>query len=130
MSGEWRDYRISGDGSHHVFRGRPVYASRFLEALKFHPPGLAPVRDASGAYHVTPDGEAAYEARYVRTFGFYEGRAAVHSDAGWSHILPDGSSLYRERYSWCGNFQEGRCPVRDADGSYFHVTADGSPAYG
>ena len=109
--------------------GRPLYQARFHEALKFHSPGLAPVLDASGAYHITPDGLAAYPERYLRTFGFYEGIAAVHSTSGWHHIGPDGAPRYVERYAWCGNFQEGRCSVRDDVGRYFHIAADGSPAY-
>ena len=109
--------------------GSPLYHSRYDEVLKFHAPGLAPVRDASGSYHITPDGVPAYEARYLRTFGFYEGLAAVHSADGWFHILPDGGSMYSELYAWCGNFQEGRCPVRLPDGGYFHITEAGAPAY-
>ena len=129
MSSDWRHYRISADGTHHVFDGRPAYAARFLDVLKFHAPGLAPVLDDSGAYHITPAGLPVYDARHVRTFGFYEGRAAVHSADGWFHVLSDGSPLYPERYAWCGNFQEGRCPVRLPDGRYFHIDEDGTPAY-
>ena len=129
VNGNWRDYRISADSTHHVYDDRPAYAARFLEVLKFHAPGLAPVLDDSGAYHITPDGLPAYESRHVRTFGFYEGRAAVHSANGWFHVLPGGNRLYPERYSWCGNFQEGRCPVRLHDGSYLHITDNGTPAY-
>ena len=130
MNGEWRQYTVSADSTHHLHRGRPAYDARFREALKFHEPGLAPVIDDSGAYHITPDGLPAYRPRYVRTFGFYDGRAAVQSANGWYHILPDGSSLYKERYTWCGNFQESRCPVRQYDGLYLHIDLDGSPLYG
>ena len=129
MSGEWREYRLSEDGSHHLHRGQPAYPARFLDVLKFHEPGLAPVRDTTGAYHIRPDGLPAYDDRYLRTFGFYEGRAAVHSPDGWFHALPDGRPLYPERRSWCGNFQEGRCAARGSDGRYFHITAGGAPAY-
>ena len=129
MKERWRKYGISEDASHHVYRGRPAYRSRFHEVLKFHEPGLAPAIDGSRAYHITPDGLPAYESRYVRTFGFYEGRAAVHANDGWFHILSDGSSLYQERYAWCGNFQESRCAVRLPGGDYFHIKGDGSPAY-
>ena len=127
MKERWRKYRISEDASHHVYRGRPAYPSRFHEVLKFHEPGLAPVRDSSGAipHHPRWFGPA-YKPRHIRTFGFYEGRAAVHSEDGWFHILPDGESLYRERYAWCGNFQESRCTVRLVSGEYFHITGDGS----
>ena len=126
---DWREFRVSGDGSHHLCDGRPVYGQRFLEVLKFHPPGLAPVLDASGAYHITPDGRAAYGARYLHTFGFYEGRAAVMSSEGWHHILQDGTLLYPQRYAWCGNYLEARCAVRESDGQYVHLTAEGTPAY-
>ena len=129
VSSDWREYRISADGTHHVCGGQPAYSARFLDVLKFHAPGLAPVFDNFGAYHITPDGLPAYGRRHIRTFGFYEGLAAVHSSEGWFHILPDGSPLYTERYAWCGNFQEGRCAVRLAGGRYFHLTESGAPAY-
>ena len=129
MNGDWRKYTIAPDLSHHVINGRPAYPARFLEVLKFHEPGLAPVLDLSGAHHIDPDGLPAYDRRYLRAFGFYEGRAAIQAGDGWFHILADGSPLYGERYAWCGNFQEGRCPVRDSRGSYFHLNAAGKPAY-
>ena len=129
MNERWRDYQVSADESHHVHDGRPAYAARLYEVGKFRAPGLAPVRDSSGAYHITADGRPAYASRYVRTFGFYEGRAAVRSSSGWLHILPEGNLLYQERYAWCGNFQEGRCAVRRPDGAYLHIRADGAPAY-
>ena len=130
MKDRWRKYEISEDASHHVYQGCPAYPSRFHEVLKFHEPGLAPVRDTSGAYHISPDGRPAYALRHIRTFGFYEGIAAVHSEEGWFHILPDGSPMYGERYAWCGNFQESRCAVRLPGGGYIHIEDDGTPAYG
>ena len=128
---DWRDSKSAPDGTHHVnvHDGQVLYGKRFHEVLKFHAPGLAPVLDDSGAYHITPDGNPAYESRHVRTFGFYEGRSAVHSADGWFHILTDGSPLYAERYAWCGNFQDGRCPVRLLDERYSHIDEEGRPAY-
>lgn len=126
----WQASNVSQDATHHLAGdGTPLYEARFLDVLKFHAPGLAPVLDDSGAYHITPGGMPAYESRHIRTFGFYEGRAAVHSADGWFHILPDGNPLYSERYAWGGNFQEGRCTVRLPDGRYFHLAEDGTPAY-
>ena len=127
----WQDTEPAPDGTHHVNRdtGQPLYAQRFHEVLKFHAPGLAPVIDDTGAYHITPDGNAAYDERHLRTFGFYDGVAAVHSTTGWRHIRPDGAPLYIQRHEWCGNFQEGRGPVRDASGRYYHIRTDGAPAY-
>ena len=125
----WLEYVPSPDATHHLFQGRPAYDLRFDQVQKFHEPGIAPVRDASGAYHITPDGLGLYKSRYIKTFGFYEGRAAVHSEKGWFHILPSENPLYKQRYAWCGNFQEGRCAVRLLNGDHFHIAGDGSPAY-
>ena len=129
MKDSWRKYGLSEDTTHHVFQGLPAYRSRFHGVQKFHEPGLAPVRDTSGAFHITPDGRPAYRARYSQTFGFYEHRAAVSSIDDWFHILPDGSPSNSERHAWCGNYQEGRCAVRTHGGDYFHIAIDGNPAY-
>ena len=130
MPPHWTKYAISQDSTHHLAGGRPAYAARFWEVLKFHAPGLAAVLDESGGYHISPDGEPAYSARFVRTFGFYDGRAAAESADGWLHIPPDGVPLYAERYDWGGNFQGGLCPVRErGGGGYFHINLDGRAAY-
>ena len=129
MNETWRQFSISKDLSHHLYLDRPAYHARFLEVQEFRAPGLAPVMDASGAYHVEPDGRAAYAARYLGAFGFYEGRAAVQSASGWYHIMANGAPLYSQRYAWCGNFQDGRSAVRMSDSQYFHLTLDGIPAY-
>jgi SAM-dependent methyltransferase len=125
----WRDLGVSACGTHHECDGQPAYSGRFDEVLKFHAPGLAPVKRCDEAWHVGPDGSAAYSRRFIRTFGFYEGFAAVQAQDGWHHIRPDGSDAYPERYDWCGNFQGRRCTVRLCDGRYRHVLADGSLAY-
>ena len=117
----WQGLTVAEDQTHHVRGKRPAYKARFEQVLKFHPPGLAPVRDTSGAYHIGPRGQAIYQERYIRTFGFYEGRAAVQADIGWFHILPDGKPLYSQPYAWCGNFQEGRSTVRRPDGLYLYL---------
>ena len=125
----WRGLRVSACGTHHERAGEPAYSGRFDEVLKFHPPGLAPVKQGDTAWHITPDGQAAYAKRFLRIFGFYEGVSAVQALDGWHHIRPDGSDLYADRYDWCGNFQGGRCTVRLRSGRYRHVFADGSPVY-
>ncbi|MCY4469976.1 MAG: methyltransferase [Thiotrichales bacterium] len=126
----WRDARVAPSGTHHVRGGAPLYAERFDEVLKFHEPGLAAVRHSAEAWHIRVDGTAAYDRRFHRTFGFYEGLAAVFAPAGWRHIRPDGTDLYPARFAWCGNFQGGRCAVREFGGSYLHLTPEGVPAYG
>lgn len=114
---------------YHVVEGKPLYEKRFHKVLKFHPPGLAPVKDQSGSYHIDVRGEQAYLHRYKDTFGFYDHIAAVRTDNGWCHINPNGEELYKERYDWCGNFQEDRCPVRNRNGCYFHILRNGDRLY-
>lgn len=123
----WRETRVAPDGTHHLLGTEPFYAARFLEVLKFHDPGLAPVRDVTGSYHIDARGLEAYTRRFTRTFGFYEGLAAAAAEDGWRHIRVDGEPAYSGRWAWCGNFQGGRCPARDADGLYFHIKPDGEP---
>lgn len=122
----WRDLDVSASGSHHEIAGKAAYGERFDEVLKFHPPGLAPVKRGSQAWHIRADGQPGYERRFERTFGFYEGAAAVQAHDGWHHIRPDGTDLYPARHHWCGNFQQGRSPVRLNNGRYQHILADGS----
>lgn len=130
MSGaDWRDTVVADDGTHHRLGDVPLYAARFDEVLKFHAPGLAPVRDARGAYHIDVEGRPAYGRRFRRTFGYYEGLAAVDTGAGWCHVLPTGAAAYEARWGWCGNVQGGRCTVRDAAGRYLHIRPDGAPLY-
>ena len=126
----WRSIVVSPCGTHHRRDDVPLYAERFDEVLGFHAPGLAAVRRSGDAWHIRDDGRPAYQRRFLRTFGFYDGRAAVVAPDGWRHILPDGNDLYARRFAWCGNFQGGRCTVREPSGTYLHITPEGVPAYG
>lgn len=121
----WKKTTVSSCETHHLVDNVPLYNSRFLNVLKFHDPGYAPVKDNTGGYHIDLSGNALYNCRYIRTFGFYEGYAAVESDRGWFHIMPNGKPAYDDRYTWCGNFQEGLSPVRDQTGNYFHIDISG-----
>lgn len=126
----WSRLMISPEGTHHCDEnGLPAYAERFDEVLKFHAPGLAPVIRRGEAWHIWSDGSAAYSRRFSRTFGFYEGYAAVETKDGSHHITPEGRDLYVDRYAWCGNFQGGRCTVRQMDDQYVHLGSDGRPVY-
>ncbi|WP_437960400.1 methyltransferase [Sorangium sp. So ce119] len=126
---DWQRARVAPERTHHLVDGEPLYAARFDEVLAFHAPGLSPVRCGSAAWHIDARGEPAYTRRFERTFGFYEGRAAVSSSEGWHHILPDGAEVYPARYSWCGNYQDSRCVVRDSEGLYRHVDQAGRAVY-
>lgn len=125
----WEELTPAPDRTHHLRGDAPAYEERFDEVLSFHPPGLAAVRRGPVAFHVDHHGRPAYVRRFVRTFGFYEGLAAVVSSDGWHHIAPQGADLYPTRYAWCGNFQSGRCTVRWPDKGYAHIKQDGEAAY-
>jgi len=125
----WKQATVSTCETHHLIDNVPCYEKRFHNVLKFHEPGYAPVSDNMGAYHIDISGNPIYPARFLRTFGFYEGRAAVVSQTDWFHILPNSNAVYEEKYAWCGNFQEGLCPVRDQAGNYFHITRNGERLY-
>ncbi|MGA8164650.1 MAG: methyltransferase [Waddliaceae bacterium] len=125
----WQQLEVALDQTHHTLNGHPAYDARFHSILKFHEPGLAPVLDESGAYHIDSSGTAAYDDRFLRTFGFYHGRAAVQTTEGCYHILPDGKPCYSHRYAWCGNYQQHYCVVKDVDGRYFHLDHKGERPY-
>lgn len=129
QSDTWQRTRVAECGTFHDLDGRPLYARRFETVQKFHPPGLAPAQDPSGAFHITVDGVPAYAHRYRQTWGYYGGLAAVEDDKGWLHVQGDGSPRYGHRFGWCGNFQETRCAVRSLDGAYFHIDEHGCRAY-
>lgn len=88
------------------------------------------VKTADCSFHVTVRGIPAYKERYARTFGFYQGRAAVTKQDGAAfHLLFDGRPLAQDLFwRWCGNFQGGFCPVqRNEDGLFSHIRwKDGS----
>lgn len=125
-----RSYPLpAADASHHHIGGVPAYPQRFTKVGKFHVPGLAPVEDSSGAYHIHPNGQAAYATRFDSTFGFYENLAAVRLGETWFRIRTNGERAYANDFVWCGNFQETRCPVRNHEGSYWHIEHSGMPVY-
>lgn len=125
----WKQLIVAPEQTHHLLDGKPAYTERFEHVMKFHLPGLAPVRDRSGAYHIDVDGVPAYPHRFYQTFGFYEGLAAVYDEKGWFHIDTKGSALYPERFQWCGNFQEEKCTVRTFNATYYHLNSEGKPLY-
>ena len=124
----WRSIRTSFDGTCFLVNGTPLWQGRFLEVMSFHRPGVAPVRDESGWYHINTAGHPLYGTRYRRAFGFYCDRAAVLDGSGWFHVDLAGNACYAHRYPWCGNFQEGSCVVRTSDG-YHHIDGQGRPLH-
>ena len=93
--------RPSACSKYHVDSdGNKLYDQIFNWVLPFHEPGLAPVGDESGAYHIHLDGTPAYSARFDRTFGYYCGLASVVDGVLWYHIAPDGGKPYEDSWNW------------------------------
>lgn len=124
----WQDIKVSADNTHFLFDGKQIFGKQFLEVLKFHSPGVAPVKDESGSYHIDSSGNQLYTDRFTRTFGFYCNRAAVVQADKCFHITDKGTRAYTHSYLWAGNFQENLCPVRDSN-SYFHIDLNGNRVY-
>ncbi len=125
----WQNIKVSEDNTYFTLEGKQVFGKRFIEILKFHSPGLAPVKDMSGSYHIDSEGNELYKERYSRTFGFYCNRAAVMKATSWFHLTEKGERAYNENYSWTGNYQENKCAIRDNENNYFHIDLDGKRLY-
>ena len=125
----WQDITVSADNSHFHFNGKPIFNRQFIEVLKFHSPGLAPVKDESGSYHIDSLGKQLYIDRFTRTFGFYCNRATVVQADNWFHLTEKGSRAYSQTFNWTGNYQENICSVRNSDNKYFHIDLDGNRIY-
>jgi hypothetical protein len=127
---EWKQIKVSEDNTHFLFYEKLLFNKRFYEVLKFHEPGIAPVRDEQGAYHIDSNGQPLYAERYARTFGYYCNRAAVIHNDIWFHLNELGNRVYKGTYSWVGNYQETLCTVRNRQNQYFHIDLHGNRVYG
>lgn len=125
----WKDIQVSDDNTYFTFNGKSIFDKTFIEVLKFHSPGLAPVNDNSGAYHIDVNGNELYKNRYIRTFGFYCSRASVIENNRWFHINEKGYKVYSASYLWTGNYQENICTVRNDNNQYFHIDLNGNRIY-
>lgn len=125
----WQDIKVSADNTHFLFNGLPIFDRLFIEVLKFHSPGLAPVKDESGSYHIDKFGNQLYADRFIRTFGFYCNRASVVQADNWFHLTDKGDKAYNHTFNWTGNYQENLCSVRNNDNKYFHINLDGNRIY-
>ena len=119
---------LSSERTYHLYNKVPFYNKKFIIVEKFHQPGLAPVLDNSGAYHIDISGNEAYANRFNQSFGFYCGYASIEKNKNWFHILPSGKRAYRHNYDWLGNFQEDIC-VAKKDGVFFHINSEGEKLY-
>jgi hypothetical protein len=125
----WLKIKVSFDNTYFLYEDELLFDKHFIEVQKFHAPGLAPVKDETGAYHIDSNGNPLYPEKYSRTFGYYCNRAAIILGRNWFHINEVGKRVYQQNYAWAGNFQENICTVRDFDGNYFHIDLHGNRIY-
>jgi hypothetical protein len=125
----WKEIKINTENIGYEYNGKLLFNRVFLEVLKFHDPGIAPVKDHSGSYHINQHGQDLYPQRYERTFGYYCKRAAIKDGMYWFHVDEKGIRTYELNFAWTGNYQENLCVVRDFDNSYFHINLDGNRIY-
>jgi hypothetical protein len=125
----WKDIKVADNATHFLYEENIIFNRHFVAVLKFHAPGLAPVKDQTGAYHIDVNGKDLYPERYSRTFGFYCKRAAVINGNRWFHIDEKGKRIGQNQYAWSGNFQEDICTVRDLQNNYFHIDLNGNRVY-
>jgi hypothetical protein len=126
---KYKEIKVSKSGTYFTYANKQLFNKEYNAVLKYHSPGIAPVKDVSGWYHIDVNGVEVYKARYDRVFGFYFNRASVINNDLWFHINEKGERLYSESYAWSGNYQESICSVRDLNNHYFHIHLDGGPVY-
>lgn len=125
----WQEIKISADNTYFLFEGKHIFSSKYIEVLKFHSPGLAPVKDDSGSFHIDITGKPLYPERFTRTFGYYCNRATVEHNGNWFHLDEKGTKTHSHSFAWSGNYQENLCSVRDANNNYFHIDINGAKIY-
>jgi len=124
----WKEIKVNIENTGFLYKGEAVF-KEFISVLKFHEPGIAPVEDNDGWYHIKVDGQAIYNKRYTKAFGYYFDCASVVDAKKWFHIDISGKRIYTEDYAWCGNYQQCLCTVRNNKSEYFHIDIKGEPAY-
>ena len=126
----WKNIILNEFENRFYYNNQLVFEEcQFEAALKFHAPGLAPVKVDNKWFHINTDGKAIYEKRYKKAFGYYFNRAVVVEKDNWFHIDVFGKRINEQVYNWCGNFQENVCTVRDKNDNYFHLDLDGNRCY-
>ena len=86
----YKKIKLSDNGKQFYYNGKPVFKV-FEEALKFHAPGLAAVKDETGWYHINCNGQAIYKKRYKQTFGYYD-----------THMNQNGNEIFAS--SWLSSY--------------------------
>lgn len=82
---------VAPDESHYLLEGRALCATRVLEALKFHPPGLAAALSAAGSVNLQLCGRADYAWTFRYAGGLSRG------------VVPSGTPKVGEQMAVAGS---------------------------
>jgi hypothetical protein len=110
--------------------GDDAYVERFERTFGFYC-GVAAVTRAGEWFHIKPDGEPLYAARYVFAGNFQNDCCVVcEAASGYFHIDLHGHARYPIRWRYCGDFREGVAVVQGDDGLSTHINALGEQIHG
>jgi hypothetical protein len=98
--------------------GRLVVRGPYRGAGAFHG-GAAAVTDATGAFHIGPDGRALYAARFEATGPFVDGLAQAHQDGRAGVIDRQGRWVVKPRFVHAVVHPRGVIRVADDQGERF-----------
>lgn len=119
----------SADKTHHVFDDSPIYDARFTEVREYRFPGVAAVRDKSGAYHIDFFGHPLYDERYEEVGDFSDSTAWVKDSSGYCYIDENGSRINAETYTYASDFADRTAAVYHAVCGATHITTAGEMLY-
>ena len=122
----WKDIIVSPCETFHLLNEKPLYSQRYTHVMKFHEPGLAPVKSEVHAFHIDVEGRPAYFNRY-----FQEHNCPVKDKITdlYFHINRDGQKIYQKQYRYVGDFKDGSAVVCNELGLHTHIDPQGNPLH-
>ena len=107
-------------------QGERAYRVTFDRVFGFYCHKAA-VISGTDSFHITPQGEAVYEARYAWCGNYQEEACVVRDHQGqYFHIDAQGAPLYAARYAYAGDFKDHFAVVQRADGQAIHIDRQGN----
>ncbi len=107
-------------------QGEPAYDKTFDRIFGFYH-NKAAVELEKDSFHITPQGEAVYAARYAWCGNYQEELCAVQDYQGqYFHIDAYGKPAYPEKYTYAGDFKDHFAVVQQANGRSTHIDKAGN----
>lgn len=107
-------------------QGERAYRTTFDRVFGFYCHKSAVIL-GKDSFHITPQGEAVYQARYAWCGNYQEEVCVVRDHEGqYFHIDAQGTPLYTARYAYVGDFKDHFAVVQSADGQATHIDRQGN----